>query len=63
MISGIISKRNAGQMRYMDSTIEEQERKITMKSSNISLIYLDSYSSSEYLINLIDCPGKHISCI
>lgn len=43
-------------MRYLDNRPDEQERKITMKASNISL-YFKSSSDSEYLINLIDSPG------
>ncbi len=43
-------------MRYLDNRPDEQERKITMKASNISLYY-QSPSSQEYLINLIDSPG------
>lgn len=56
LISGIISSRNAGPMRYLDNRPDEQERKITMKASNITLYY-KSASESEYLINLIDSPG------
>ena len=56
LISGIISTRNAGPMRYLDNRPDEQERKITMKASNITLYY-KSASESEYLINLIDSPG------
>ncbi|XP_055900516.1 elongation factor-like GTPase 1 [Biomphalaria glabrata] len=62
--NGIISKRNAGKIRYMDSRPDEQERGITMKSSAITLIYDKSSkktdnnpSSDHYLINLIDSPG------
>lgn len=43
-------------MRYLDNRPDEQERKITMKASNISLFFKAS-SDSEYLINLIDSPG------
>lgn len=39
----------------MDNRPDEQERKITMKASNISL-YFKSLES-QYLINLIDSPG------
>lgn len=56
LISGIISTRNAGPMRYLDNRPDEQERKITMKASNITLYY-KSASESDYLINLIDSPG------
>ena len=37
--NGLISERLAGQMRYLDSTEEEQKRGITMHSSAISLLY------------------------
>lgn len=56
MVLGIISSRNAGPMRYLDNRPDEQERKITMKASNISL-YFQSPSKKEFLINLIDSPG------
>ena len=35
--NGIISERTAGEVRYMDSREDEQQRGITMKSSCISL--------------------------
>jgi len=62
--NGIISKRMAGKLRYMDSRPDEQERGITMKSSAVTLTYEDqldeeaedSYKKT-YLINLIDSPG------
>uniref|UniRef100_H2YCF4 Ribosome assembly protein 1 n=1 Tax=Ciona savignyi TaxID=51511 RepID=H2YCF4_CIOSA len=53
--NGIISKRMAGKLRYMDSRDDEQLRGITMKSSAISLHYL--LETKEYLVNLIDSPG------
>lgn len=37
--NGIISARSAGQVRYMDSRQDEQQRGITMKSSSIALAY------------------------
>lgn len=59
--NGVISVKQAGKLRYLDSREDEQERGITMESSAISLIY-DSKSQegqghSRYLINLIDSPG------
>lgn len=39
--NGVISTRLAGQVRYLDSTEEEQARGITMKSSAIALIHED----------------------
>ena len=66
--NGIISARLAGQLRYMDSRPDEQERGITMQSSAVSLSFLcpteepaaddkQPDSSRPYLINLIDSPG------
>lgn len=37
--NGIFSQRNAGQIRYMDFTAEEQRRGITMKSASISILF------------------------
>uniref|UniRef100_A0A336K5Y5 Ribosome assembly protein 1 n=1 Tax=Culicoides sonorensis TaxID=179676 RepID=A0A336K5Y5_CULSO len=53
----IISQKLAGQLRYMDSRTDEQERQITMKCSSISLYHKSENDSEEYLINLIDSPG------
>jgi len=53
--NGVISSRQAGKLRYMDSRKDEQERGITMKASAISLFYLEE--GTEYLINLMDSPG------
>ena len=41
-----------GQLRYMDSRPDEQERGITMKSSAVTLAY------ENHVINLIDSPGS-----
>jgi ribosome assembly protein 1 len=53
--NGIISKKMAGELKYMDDRIDEQNRGITMKSSSISL--LAQHNQQEHLINLIDSPG------
>ena len=63
--NGIISSRSAGQVRYMDSREDEQERGITMKSSAVSLTFklrtiqkdgsVDAIQ--DYTLNLIDTPG------
>lgn len=37
--NGLISSKQAGRIRYMDSLAEEQEREITIKASSISLLY------------------------
>ena len=63
--NGIISSRLAGQIRYLDSREDEQERGITMESSAVSLSYRIIQQSTkqqeertqDYLINLIDTPG------
>jgi ribosome assembly protein 1 len=53
--NGIISQRQAGKLRYMDSRADEQLRGITMKSSAIALQY--NAGGEDFLINLIDSPG------
>ncbi|ABE52094.1 elongation factor EF-2 [Methanococcoides burtonii] len=53
--AGMISKELAGRQLFMDSDAEEQERGITIDSSNVSMVH--EYEGKEYLINLIDTPG------
>ena len=53
--AGMISKELAGRQLFMDSDEEEQERGITIDSSNVSMVH--SYQDEDYLINLIDTPG------
>jgi elongation factor 2 len=63
--AGIIADKVAGDMRYMSTREDEQERGITIKASSISLFFemADKESlpkdttSPEFLINLIDSPG------
>ena len=55
--NNIISPRLAGDVRYMDSRPDEQERCITMKSSSISIAYHSERKDNNYLVNLIDSPG------
>lgn len=57
--NGIISFKQAGKLRYLDSREDEQQRGITMESSAISLLYDDRRCDSirRYVINLIDSPG------
>lgn len=62
--NGIISSRAAGQVRYMDSREDEQERGITMKSSAVSLTFKlrkiqegQVEGIDDYTLNLIDTPG------
>ena len=53
--SGLISTVMAGQARALDYLEEEQKRKITIKTANISLLYKTPDNS--YLVNLVDTPG------
>ena len=53
--SGLLSKQMAGSARVLDYLEEEQKRKITIKTANISLLYKTPENS--YLINLVDTPG------
>eukprot|EP01110_Echinostelium_bisporum_P011150 TRINITY_DN486_c0_g1_i1.p1 TRINITY_DN486_c0_g1~~TRINITY_DN486_c0_g1_i1.p1 ORF type:complete len:841 (-),score=493.33 TRINITY_DN486_c0_g1_i1:6-2528(-) len=63
--AGIIAEKVAGDMRYMSTREDEQDRGITIKASSISLYFqmpkdaeLPSGSTShDFLINLIDSPG------
>lgn len=71
--NGIISNRLVGEMRYLDSRDDEQERGITMKSSSISLVHVPKGEregngsvaeqlAAGYLVNLIDSPGHVDFC-
>jgi elongation factor 2 len=53
--AGIISKSVAGEVLYTNYDEIEKDRRITIKSANISLAF--SYNSKDYIINLIDTPG------
>lgn len=55
--NNIINPRLAGQIRYMDSLPDEQERCITMKASSISICYNSEKTNENYYINIIDSPG------
>jgi ribosome assembly protein 1 len=63
--NSIISARQAGKLRYLDSREDEQERGITMESSAVSLSYKVRQMQSDgtpgeiqdFMINLIDTPG------
>ena len=55
--NNIISPKMAGNVRYMDSREDEQERHITMKASSITVIYRSEQLNSNYLLNIIDVPG------
>jgi len=66
--AGIIAEKGAGDMRYMSTREDEQERGITIKASSISLYFemqdkealkarFAVDTGSDFLINLIDSPG------
>jgi elongation factor 2 len=63
--AGIIAEKVAGDMRYMSTREDEQERGITIKASSISLFFEmpnkeelpPGSTSADFLINLIDSPG------
>ncbi len=53
--AGLLSTAMAGQARVLDYLEEEQKRKITLKTANITLLY--KTSDNPYIINLVDTPG------
>ncbi len=53
--AGLLSTKMAGMARVLDYLEEEQKRKITIKTANISLLY--KASGNPYVINLVDTPG------
>jgi elongation factor 2 len=53
--AGLLSTQMAGMARVLDYLEEEQKRKITIKTANISLLY--KTASTSYIINLVDTPG------
>ncbi len=56
--NNIISSKLCGNLRYLDSRPDEQERTITMKASSISLVFdYPLVANDKYLVNLIDSPG------
>jgi elongation factor 2 len=52
---GLLSPQMAGSARVLDYLAEEQRRKITIKTANISLLI--KRQNTPYLINLVDTPG------
>ncbi len=52
---GLLSPTMAGTARVLDYLEEEQKRKITIKTANISLLY--KTLAGNYIINLVDTPG------
>ena len=66
--NNIINSKLAGQLRYLDSREDEQQRMITMKASSISILYGHKVKKrnekkeiieeeQQHLMNLIDSPG------
>ncbi len=53
--AGIISKSVAGEVLYTNYEQIEKDRRLTIKSANISLGF--DYKGKEYIVNLIDTPG------
>jgi len=53
--AGLLSPQMAGMARVLDYLEAEQQRKITIKTANISLLY--SPNGESYIINLVDTPG------
>lgn len=53
--AGLLSTSMAGTARVLDFLEEEQKRKITIKTANITLLYKSAEGS--YVINLVDTPG------
>ncbi len=53
--AGLLSTQMAGMARVLDYLEEEQKRKITIKTANISLLYKGA--GTPYVINLVDTPG------
>ena len=53
--AGLLSTAMAGQARVLDYLEEEQKRKITIKTANITLLY--KIAETPYIINLVDTPG------
>lgn len=54
--AGLINEEKEGTLRYTDTRLDEQLRGITIKSTSISLYYTRQ-DNSNYLVNVIDCPG------
>jgi elongation factor 2 len=53
--AGLLSTKMAGMARVLDYLEEEQKRKITIKTANISLLY--KTGGTPYIVNLVDTPG------
>jgi elongation factor 2 len=53
--AGLLSRQMAGSARVLDYLEEEQKRKITIKTANITLLY--RLGGEAYILNLVDTPG------
>ncbi|MEM3828634.1 MAG: GTP-binding protein, partial [Conexivisphaerales archaeon] len=53
---GMLSEEKAGKTLVLDFEEIEQERQMTVKASNVNMVYQRA-NGDEYLINLIDTPG------
>jgi elongation factor 2 len=53
---GMLSEEKAGKVLVLDSEEIEQERQMTVKASNVNMVY-NRGENDEYLVNLIDTPG------
>ncbi len=53
--AGLLPQQMAGVARVLDYLEEEQKRKITIKTANITLLF--DFAGQPYIINLIDTPG------
>ncbi len=53
--AGLLSTKMAGTARVLDYLEEEQKRKITIKTANITLLY--KAQDTPHIINLVDTPG------
>ncbi|MCW4011345.1 MAG: GTP-binding protein [Candidatus Bathyarchaeota archaeon] len=53
--AGLLSRQMAGSARVLDYLEEEQKRKITIKTANITLLY--KTGGEAYIVNLVDTPG------
>ncbi len=53
--AGLISKTVSGDVLYTNYEAIEKDRRMTIKSANISLGFI--YNDRDYIINLIDTPG------
>ncbi|MDR2707331.1 MAG: GTP-binding protein [Nitrososphaerota archaeon] len=54
--AGMLAPSMAGTARVLDYLEEEQKRKITMKTANVSLLY-KTFQGDYIAVNLIDTPG------